>query len=96
MRTLSYLCVLLPCTRIDDSVVARESSLVNTYISGYQLNPSIASLVNGGYVIVWESADQDGSQYGIYGQIFHADGSKNGNEFRVNVTTNYQQSLSKL
>jgi len=70
-----------------------EASIVNTYISGYQLNPSVAGLVNGGYVIVWESAAQDGSQYGIYGQLFYADGSKNGNEFKVNVTTNYYQSF---
>jgi len=70
-----------------------ERQLVNTYVTGKQINPAIANLVNGGYVIVWESQSQDGSDYGIYGQIFNADGTRNGNEFKVNTTTSGQQSF---
>jgi len=44
---------------------------------------------------VWQSLDQDGSNFGIYGQRYHSDGSPNGEEFRVNdVTSNAQTAPS--
>lgn len=69
-----------------------RSLLVNESLSGYQINPSIDSLNCGGYVIVWESEDTDGSGYGVYGQVYAADGSKIGNNFKVNNNTTNQQS----
>lgn len=68
-----------------------RSLLVNEAVDGYQINPSISYLRSGGYVIVWESEGTDGSSYGIYGQRYMADGSKYGNNFRVNITTTNQQ-----
>ena len=41
----------------------------------------------GGFVVVWESYAQDGSNYGIFGQRFTAAGSPLGPEFRVNTHT---------
>jgi len=43
---------------------------VNTWTTDSQLNPSIASLSNGGFVVVWDSNAQDLSGYGVYGRIF--------------------------
>jgi hypothetical protein len=43
---------------------------VNTWTTDNQWNPSITSLSNGGFVVVWESAYQDGSGFGVYGRMF--------------------------
>jgi len=59
----------------------------NTYTLDSQTNPSIAALNDGGFVVTWESNDQDGSGYGIYGQRYDSSGAKNGSEFQVNTYT---------
>jgi tRNA A-37 threonylcarbamoyl transferase component Bud32 len=65
---------------------------VNTYTTSSQSNPSVAGLSNGKFVVTWESSDQDGSYYGIYGQMYNADASKYSSEFRVNTYTTSSQS----
>ena len=56
------------------------------------LIPSVAMDADGDAVIVWQSAGQDGSGYGIYGQRFNAAGAKVGGEFQINTyTTNGQR-----
>lgn len=68
-----------------------KSLLVNESLTGNQLHPSITALKAGGYVIVWESQDTDGSGYGVYGQRYMTDGTKIGTNFKVNInTTNHQ------
>ena len=57
---------------------------VNTYTNKKQEDPAVATLADGGYVIVWESENQDGSSKGIFAQPYHADGSPNGLELQVN------------
>ncbi|MEL6321806.1 MAG: hypothetical protein AAFQ57_14340, partial [Cyanobacteria bacterium J06626_14] len=52
---------------------------------------SVASDRNGNYVIVWSSPGRDGSDDGIFGQRFRADGTRIGNEFQVNTTTQGSQ-----
>ncbi len=42
--------------------------LINTYTSGDQSYCNIASLLDGGFVVTWNSMNQDGSSWGIYGQ----------------------------
>jgi hypothetical protein len=65
---------------------------VNTWTTDYQSDPSITSLPDGGFVVVWESNGQDGSYSGVYGQRFDANGNKVGSEFQVNTwTTDWQQ-----
>jgi hypothetical protein len=41
---------------------------VNTYTTGKQVNPAVAALAAGEFVVVWQSGGQDGSSYGIFGQ----------------------------
>ena len=60
---------------------------VNTYTTNYQQLPSVASLSAGKFVVTWQSTDQDGSGYGVYGQIFNSDGTKSGIEFQINTYT---------
>ena len=43
---------------------------VNTWTTDVQSGPSVASLPSGGFVVVWQSSGQDGSDYGVYGRIF--------------------------
>ena len=65
--------------------------LVNTYTSNEQRDAEVTALEDGGYVITWHSRYQDGSDWGIYGQVFDVAGSKVGNEFRANTHTSHDQ-----
>jgi hypothetical protein len=68
---------------------------VNTYTSGWQVNPAVAMDADGDFVVVWDTSNhvpgQDGSVAGIFGQRFGSAGDRKGVEFQVNVyTTGYQ------
>ena len=65
---------------------------VNTFTTGSQASPKVASDAAGDYVVVWQSNGQDGSGYGIYAQRFNAAGVAQGSEFRVNTYTTGDQS----
>jgi hypothetical protein len=69
---------------------------VNTFTQDDQFNPQITSLQDGGFVVCWESDYQDGSSRGIYGQRYAADGTKAGEEFRVNTYTQSSQGSPKI
>ena len=78
--------------RFDSSGNAVGSEFaVNTQTSKEQREPSVTSLEDGGFVVVWESNDQDGSNYGVFGQRYGSDGSAAGSEFQVNTTTSDAQ-----
>lgn len=64
---------------------------VSTYTPNNQLSPAIASLSNGNFVAVWQSAGQGGeaaSKNGIYGQIFGPTGTPVGGEFPITTAGN--------
>ncbi|AVH62289.1 MULTISPECIES: beta strand repeat-containing protein [unclassified Nostoc] len=44
---------------------------VNTYTDSFQNSPTVALAANGEYVIAWQSLDQDGSNNGIYAQVYN-------------------------
>jgi hypothetical protein len=69
---------------------------VNTYNYSGQMDPYVTSLADGGFVVTWESNVQDGSGYGIYAQRYHADGTKNGSEFKVNTYSTSWQTDSEV
>jgi len=58
---------------------------ISTYTAGNQENPSVTALSGGGFVVAWQSQNQDGSGYGVYGQRYDADGTAQGTEFRKNT-----------
>ncbi|MEM9427952.1 MAG: hypothetical protein AAGA32_00440 [Pseudomonadota bacterium] len=64
-----------------------QEVIVNTTTALDQQDPSVTSLADGGFVIVWESDGQDGDGLGIYAQRYAADGSPVGGEVLVNTTT---------
>ncbi|MFN8579266.1 MAG: hypothetical protein U0354_20760, partial [Candidatus Sericytochromatia bacterium] len=64
---------------------------VNTYTVGAQINPSVSTDTLGNFVVTWQSANQDGSGYGIYGQRYNSLGQAQGTEFRVNAYTRNNQ-----
>jgi len=65
---------------------------VNTFTPGQQTRPDTATFSNGGWVAVWSSYDQDGSQDGVFGQRYAADGKPDGEEFQINSYTSEDQS----
>lgn len=60
-----------------------------------QYTPNLATLKNDpgtggdetGFIAVWQSVGQDGSQEGIYAQLFAGNGTPAGAEFKVNTAT---------
>jgi hypothetical protein len=48
--------------------------------------PSVAALDNGGFIVAWQSQNQDTSGLGVYAQRFTAAGTRSGANTRVNTT----------
>lgn len=65
--------------------------LVNSHQPDTQKSPSISGFDDGRFFIAWDSYDQDGTEEGVYGQLFAADGSLMGAEFRLNTFTDPDQ-----
>lgn len=63
----------------------------NFVTTNRQNNPVVALDADGDFVVAWQSRDQDGSSYGIYGQRFNRTGTFQGNEFRANTFTTDSQ-----
>jgi hypothetical protein len=57
---------------------------VNTYTTNFQGDPSIDTDDEGGFVVVWNSNEQDGDYGGVFGRRFDAAGVPQGPEFPVN------------
>ena len=68
-----------------------EIRVVNNTTAGDQTRPSISFDSTGAFLITWQSANQDGSGTGVFGQRFNAAGAKIGTEFPVNPTTSGDQ-----
>jgi Ca2+-binding RTX toxin-like protein len=68
--------------------------LVNTTTNKDQYEPTITALADGRFVVAWTDSSQaggDSSSVAVRAQVFNADGTKAGAEFRVNTTTNKDQ-----
>jgi hypothetical protein len=64
--------------------------LINT-TQQYDQHRASATALPDGFIVVWESREQDGSLDGIYGQSLGFDGRKVGPEFQVNTVTDSAQ-----
>ena len=63
--------------------------------NGNCYSPSVVTLKDGGWVIVYHSYNfESGYSNGIYGQRYSSDGQKFGEEFRVNTYTTNDQKLA--
>ncbi|MEH6633732.1 MAG: type I secretion C-terminal target domain-containing protein, partial [Halopseudomonas aestusnigri] len=47
-------------------------------------NPSVSSLPYGGFVVTWQAVNLGEDEYDIYGRVYKADGTPQGEEFIVN------------
>ncbi|QCS48015.1 cadherin repeat domain-containing protein (plasmid) [Picosynechococcus sp. PCC 11901] len=62
----------------------------NTYTTNWQDGASVIGLNNGGFLVIWQSAQDENVDYpflstGIYGQRFDANGVPVGAEFQINT-----------
>ena len=69
---------------------------VNTYTEGSQKSPSLTTLSDGGFVITWRSQGQGGTDYGVYGQRYDADGNAVDSEFQINTYETEDQGYSAV
>lgn len=81
----------------DDTAAPIGTELqVNTYTTGRQENPTVSPDGDRGFVVLWSSEDQDGSDEGVFGQRLALDGSRRGGEFSVNTRTEASQTLPQV
>ncbi len=73
-----------------------DEFLVNTTTFNAQGIPAVSMDHDGDFVVVWQSANQDGSGYGIYAQRYDADGVAQGGEFLVNSFTTNEQARASV
>ena len=90
----------LDCCELEDRVLLSATplggeTLVNTTTADVQnLDPettAAASDADGKLVVVWTSANQDGSGDGVFGQRLDDAGNQLGSEFQINTTTSGDQ-----
>ncbi len=67
---------------------------VNSFTPGQQRYPAIAASGANNFLVVWDSAGEDGSARGIFGRRFSAAGLPAGSAFMVNTYTTGYQSLA--
>ncbi len=71
--------------------VAGSEFQVNTYTTGNQQSPKVASDTAGDYVVVWQSFGEGSSDWDIYAQRYNASGAAQGSELEVNTYTSGNQ-----
>lgn len=69
---------------------------VNTFSTGDQNAPAVAVDANGSFVVVWQSLDQDGQGYGLFGRRFGSDGVPLTSEFQINSYTMFNQTAPRV
>ncbi len=79
-----------------NGTVAVSEFRVNSTTADDQTVPSVTGLDNGGFVVTWQSMAQDGSDNGVYAQVYNANGSVAVSEFRVNSFTTTAQEFSDV
>jgi len=69
---------------------------VNTYTLSDQVDPSVTTLADGGWIVTWSSSGQDGDGHGIYQQRYNANGTRRDGETQVNSHTVVDQRNSSV
>ncbi len=83
--------------RYDASGAAIGSEFqANSYTTSHQTRAVVAAETGGGFVVTWQSVDQDGSGYGIFARRFDAGGTAAGPELQVNTFGTSHQLLPKI
>jgi hypothetical protein len=79
-----------------DGLAQGDPFQVNTFTAGIQSSASVDMDSTGRFVVAWESMDQDGDNYGVFGQIFNNLAEPQGPEFQINTYTVNQQVLPSI
>ena len=69
---------------------------INTFTDNNQSYSAVTALPDGGFFVSWSSLLQDGSDWGVYGQQFDANGVRVGSEVLINQTTEGRQFHNNL
>ena len=69
---------------------------VNTYVTGLQFQPVVASEADGDFIVVWDGPGATDTNGGVFGRRFTSAGTPSGAEFRVNTTTNSFENTAAL
>ena len=64
---------------------------VNAYTTSDQSQVAVGRAGNGSFVVVWQSGDQDGADFGIFAARFDSLGARVASEFQVNSSTVQRQ-----
>ena len=79
----------------DGPTAEAPDRIVNAFTRSTQSAPEIVELAGGGWVVVWQSANQDNLNVegaaGVFAQLYAADGAPVGPEIAVNTTVANQQ-----
>ncbi|MBW2260644.1 MAG: DUF4215 domain-containing protein [Deltaproteobacteria bacterium] len=75
-----------------DGTALGDEFQVNEYAADDQTKAAVAVSGEGGFVVAWESDEQDGSDQGVFARMYGSDGAPLGGEFLVNEHTRYSQS----
>lgn len=60
---------------------------VNTYTPGSQASAMLVGRAAGGFLVLWSSLGQDGSDAGLFARRYNSSGAPEGGEFQVNTYT---------
>jgi parallel beta-helix repeat protein len=69
---------------------------LNTFAATESGKPALTALANGGFMAVWQAIDQDGDEYGIFGQRYDSTGNRTGSEFQVNTYATTSQNTPAI
>ncbi|KAJ3446910.1 insulin-like growth factor binding proteinn-terminal [Anaeramoeba flamelloides] len=79
-----------------DSTKKGTEFQANNSTTSNKQSSSVTTFQDGQFIITWESENQDGDGYGIFGQVFFADRTKKNQEFQVNSYTAQNQQSSSV
>jgi len=65
--------------------------LVNSFTEDWQIDPVVAAISTGAYMVVWTSKFEDGDGQGVFARRFKADSTPAGPAFQVNEETEDNQ-----
>lgn len=65
----------------------RDETRVNTFVSGHQNEHQVTALLDGGWVVSWQSSSGESNGYGIFQQAYDSEGAPIGAETQVNSHT---------
>ena len=69
---------------------------VNTYITGNQRYPQVATDATGDFVVAWVDYEQEAATVGVFGRLYDSLGAPRGGEFHVNTYTEGDQYLPSV